>query len=667
MEATRTLRPEPDRERADRRALAWATAAFAAGVLLHLDRVAPWISVVAAALIVWRLAAPRAPRPGVIVRGILALGVIAAVLARFHTLNGLAAGTALLILMASLKLLETRGRRDHLVLVGAGLFLLLAACLDRQSLARTPLYLGVLWLACAALAVIAAPALAGRAALGLAARTLLLAAPLAVALFVFFPRLAGSFWALPRGEEALTGLSDTMSPGSIARLITSYDAAFRVKFSSALPPPAQRYWRGPVLEDFDGATWTRNPAWWRPRPAPTLIGTEYRYRVALEPSHLRYWFALDVPLASPDSRAALTHDYELLADQPVSEPTSFEAESRTGARLATPLAASERRADTRLPPGRNPRTAQLAQQLRARAGSDAAFVDAALEWLRTGGFVYSLEPERLGRDQVDDFLFGTRTGFCGHYASAFVALARAAGVPARVVTGYLGGEWNPVGGYLVVRQADAHAWAEVWLEGRGWTRFDPTAVVEPERLQRGLFDLLPDAASAPARLLRSVQWLTRLMQRWDAANAWWNERVVKFDYSMQLGLLDRLGLHSAGVRELGWAFALALLAWLAAIAWRLGRSLHPPRPDALARAYARLCRKLSRTGLERAPHQGPLAYGAALAAHRPALAGEAQALLARYAQLRYAPAPAAGMHAVEEFRRAVARLRVPRRATLTPT
>jgi protein-glutamine gamma-glutamyltransferase len=656
-------------ERAETRALLWAAAAFAAGVLLHVDRVPPWIVVVAALLIAWRLAAARARvrLPGALALGVLAIGVIAAVLTQFHTLNGLAAGTALLILMAALKLLETRARRDHLVLVGAGLFLLLAACLDRQSLVRAPPYLGTLWLGCAALGVIASPGLSARAAFALAARTLLLAAPLAVLLFVFFPRLAGSFWSLPRGEEALTGLSDTMSPGSISRLISSYDVAFRVTFDGALPPPEQRYWRGPVLEDFDGATWTRSPAWWRPRPAPALTGTEYRYRLALEPSRHRYWFALDTPLASPDSRAALSHDYELLAARPVTEPTSLELRSRTGARLDTPLAPGERREDTRLPPGRNPRTVQLAQQLRAHAGSDAALVDALLGWLRTGGFVYSLEPERLGPDQLDDFLFGTRTGFCGHYASAFVALLRAAGVPARVVTGYLGGEWNPVGGYLAVRQSDAHAWAEVWLDGRGWTRVDPTAVVEPERLRRGLLDLLPDAASAPERLLRGAAWLTGLLQRWDAANAWWNERVVKFDYAAQLDVLDRLGLHSGGLRELGWAFVLALLSWLAVIAWHVSRGARPPRPDAVARAYARLCRKLARTGLARAPHQGPLAYAAALAAHRPAVAGEAQALLAHYAQLRYAAAAATRTREVTNFRQAVARLRVPRRAPLTRT
>jgi hypothetical protein len=309
----------------------------------------------------------------------------------------------------------------------------------------------------------------------------------------------------------------------------------------------------------------------------------------------------------------------------------------------------------------NPRSGARAQPGRPRPGSDAGFVQATLEYLRSGGFEYTLTPEPLGADPVDDLLFNTRAGFCGHYASAFVTLMRAADVPARVVTGYLGGEWNPIGGYFVVRQSDAHAWAEVWLEGRGWTRIDPTAVVAPERLRRGVFDLLPDALATPERLLRGSAWLTRLLQRWDAANAWWSDHVVKFDYSAQLDLLGRFGIRSPDVRDLGWAFTLALLGWLAVIAWHIGRSARPASPDALARAYTRLCHKLERIGPPRAPHQGPLSFAATVTAHRADLRDGVHALLARYAQLRYGPAaPGTRAQDIEEFRRAVARLSLSR-------
>lgn len=646
------------------RPLLWTCAAFAGGVLLHADRVPPWAAAVALLFIVWRLLSAQRGLgfPGVTARALLALALVAIVIVRFHTLNGLAAGTTLLLLMAGLKLLETRAPRDQFVMVGAGLFLLLAACLDRQELARAPLYGLQAWMCCAALAVVAAPATSTSGAARLAGRALLLAVPLALLLFMFFPRLPGAFWAIPRNDLALTGLSDTMTPGSIGQLATSYDPAFRVRFASAVPPPQERYWRGPVLHEFDGQTWRRSAPELRAHIPREYLGPAYRYQVQLEASLQRWWFALDTPASAPDARVVLNNDDQLVGAEPLNEPVRFEAVSYTISRATLPLDSAARREDTALPPRRNPRTRALAQELLTRAGSDAALVQAALDYLRAGGFVYSLEPERLGADAIDDFLFRTRVGFCGHYASAFVALMRAAGVPAHVVTGYLGAEWIPYGSYLLVRQSDAHAWAEVWLSGRGWTRVDPTAVVAPERLQRGIIDLLPQELSARARLLHASPWLTQLLQRWDAANAWWTSHVVKFDYETQLDLLERLGIHAPDARYLGWAFMVALCGWLAIIAWHVGRGVRLARPDALARAYARLCRKLAAIA-PRAPHQGPLDFAAALVERRPEVRGAVLPLLTRYAELRYGPpAPATRAEDIRAFGRAVAQLSLPRTA-----
>lgn len=646
------------------RPLVWACAAFAGGLILQVDRVPAWASVACAGLILWRLTAARRGLwlPGPLARALLALAMAAVVLVRFHTLNGLAAGTTLLLLMAALKLLETRGARDELVLVGAGFFLLLAACLDRQELARTPLYAAQALLCCAALGGIASPTLAALAALRLAGRSLLFAAPLALLLFIFFPRLPGSFWAIPRGNVALTGLSDSMSPDSIARLVADYDPAFRVRFAAGRPATAALYWRGPVLHDFDGHTWRRAPHALRARPPLEFLGEAVRYRVSLEPTRRRFWFALDTPARAPAQEVLLTYDSELLAAEPLLEAVSYEGLSYLGTRARAPLSESERREDTALPDAANPRTRELAQALYARAGSDRAFVAAALDYLRTGGFVYSLEPQPLGADAIDDLLFRTREGFCGHYASAFVALMRAAHVPARVITGYLGGEWNPIGEFLEVRQADAHAWAEVWLPERGWTRLDPTAAVAPERLNRRVLDLMPEAFSASDRLLHGSAWLTGLLQRWDATNAWWSDHVVKFDYTSQLRLLERLGIAAPDARYLGWGFTGALLAWLAFIAWHVGRAPGRAAPDALARAYLRLCAKLARVAPARASHQGPLEYAALVRERRGDLAAAGvTGLLVHYARLRYGPGePQAGE--VAAFARQVARLRLPRAA-----
>ncbi|MBS0365592.1 MAG: DUF3488 domain-containing protein [Proteobacteria bacterium] len=641
-----------------RRAVLWTCAAFAGGVLLHADRLPPWAVAVALALLTWRaLTAGHTRAVPLPVRALLAALLAAVVLLRFRTWNGLTAGSTLLMLMAALKLTELRSARDLLVIVAAATFLLLSACLDRQDLPRVPLYALQAWLCCATLAVISASAMRARTALALAARSLLYALPLALALFLFFPRLQGAFWAIPRGGAALTGLSDSMTPGGIGELIAQYDIAFRVSFPAAVPPPQERYWRGPVLHLFDGRTWRVAPtvAAVAAPAAPDREATPYPQHIVEEPSERRWAFALDTPVRSAGTQ--LTTDSQLLATAPLTAATAFDVLSYTRVRSARPPSPLERRIDMSLPADANPRSRALALALRQHAADDSAFALALLEYFRRGGFQYTLTPGTLGMDSVDDFLFRSREGFCGHYASAFAALLRAAGVPARVVTGYLGGEWNPVGRFFVVRQSDAHAWVEAWLPARGWTRFDPTAAVEPERLRRGVLDLLPQGLSVSERLWRRSPWLLHLLQRWEAANAWWTDRVVRYDYASQLDLLARLGVRSPDVAWLGWAVAAGLALWLGALAWWLGREPRPLRASALPRAYRRLCRKLAARGVARQDTEGPLAYAARLAAQQPVLAaGGGAQLLQRYAQLRYGPPGTRHAQEVGDFARAVARL-----------
>jgi protein-glutamine gamma-glutamyltransferase len=653
----------------------WVCAAIAVAVLLHAIQVPAWITLAALALVGWRVAGllGAVRLPGGIVRIALGLALVAAVLAQFHTLNGLVPGTAMLMLMAAIKLLETRGRRDQFVVIGGALFLLLAACLYEQNLVWVPLYGAEALLCCSALAIVAYtpahdgmfPAPAGlrtREVVTLAGRTLLYSMPLAVLLFLFFPRLAGHFWALTGADDAVTGLGDTLTPGSITRLTASYAIAFRVRFDGPPPPPYERYWRGPVLHEFDGATWTAGRYARGATQELECLSVPYRYRISLEPTFRHWWLALDTVMGSPSRSVLYTDDYQLIAARPVSQALTYGAVSCAHTRSLAPLSATARREDTQLPPGPNPRTRALALQLRGRAGSDAAFVRAALSFLRTGGFSYSLTPPPLGPDPIDDFLFHTRTGFCGHYASAFVDMMRAAGVPARVVTGYLGGQRNPYDGTLIVRQSDAHAWAEVWLDDRGWTRVDPTAAVAPQRLYHGILDLLPGAVSVPERLVHAWPWLNSALERWAAVNGWWNERVVGFDNQSQLDLLRDLGIRSPELGDAARAFALTLLVWLAWISWQLGKATgRAPPPDRLGRAYSRLCRKLARTGLARAPHQGPLAYAQVMGRYRPDLASRVRPLLERYAELRFGPASNSAREPdLRTFERAVSRLSVRR-------
>jgi transglutaminase-like putative cysteine protease len=647
--------------RADR-PLLWVLAVYLGAVALHIDRLPVWCTAAIVLIAVWRaLAAISAlGMPRNIVRVALGTALLVAVLAQFSTISGLAAGTALLAAMGAVKLLETRNRRDHYIVLGVSLFLMLAACLDRQSLLRVPLYVAHTWLACAALCVVAAPTLriAPRLAFKQAGRALAYALPVALLLFVFFPRFQGQIWSLPGAGSAVTGLSNEMSPGAISQLSESDVPAFRVTFLGARPPSTSLYWRGPVLHEFDGYTWRRQPGRISTRPALQYGGDEFRYRVTLEPHQRNWWFALDMPRRPPRSNVFFTFDYQLLAAQPVTQTVTYELTSHVQYRSTEPISFLSRRMGLQLPEGRNPRSLAWARRERAAAGSDQAFVERVLSRFRDEGFVYSLTPPRLDLNSVDDFLFNTRSGFCGHYASAFVTLMRAAGIPARVVTGYHGGEWNPIGEYLIVRQSDAHAWAEIWVPGKGWTRVDPTGVVAPDRLRRAALDGLGLSAAARDVLVADLGWWPRAVLTWDAANTWWKTRVLDFDLRSQLSLMQRLGFDAPGLRELGWMLAGALALWLAIVGLRFSRRPAPPPVDPLARSYRRLCRSIAAAGIARAPDEGPLDFSRRLAHQRPALAAVVAPLLTDYASLRFGANPADA--AIRAFDRAVRRMRLPK-------
>jgi transglutaminase-like putative cysteine protease len=641
-----------------------ATLVFTASVLLIAGHAPLWCSAIALASAAWRLSigfgwlrAPRRRHGMRFLFGVITALLVAAVVASFRTINGLAAGTALLVVMGALKLIESRTRRDDGIVIGVSLFLLLAATLAAQSLWRLPLYLLILLGACAATALIAYPGdgLKARAALRLSGRALAMSVPLAVACFLFFPRVAGQFWALERGAEATTGLSDEMSPGSISRLANEYDPAFRVRFAAAPPAREALYWRGPVLNSFDGYTWRRERSrFYRAAPLE-MLGAPVRYRITLEPTNQPWMFALDTVDASPRRDVYLSHDRQLSAMDRISEVVSYDAVSHLATRSPGELSTLGRRFETMLPQGRNPRAFALAHEIRARTRDDSQYASAVLDWFRDNGLEYTLEPGTTSLDSVDTTLFDAKRGFCGHFASAYAMMMRSVGVPARVVTGYLGGEWNPVGGYLIVRQSDAHAWTEIWLDGRGWTRIDPTAIVAPERLQRGILDLLTDSLPATSAFLRNA-WLNRLNHLWDGANQWWQERVVEFNLRAQFDLLRKLGIDSPDWQHLGWALATALLLWIAWVSLSLRRSVARAKPDRLARAWLRATRRLARVAPPRAAHEGPMDYARRVGALRPELAPHIASLAARYAQLRFGPP--ADTHQIAEFERDVRRLAV---------
>jgi transglutaminase-like putative cysteine protease len=446
-----------------------------------------------------------------------------------------------------------------------------------------------------------------------------------------------------------------MRPGSIGELVRSEAIAFRVHFEGVPPPAAARYWRVRVLWESDGLIWRAgaNPP---ASPGLTPLGEPVSYRVTLEPTGKTWLPALDLPFSAP-AGAGLQGGAVLVRRRAVNERLVYDVRSHLAYRTG-PLSARERNRGLAVPPTSD-RVRALAQSWRNAAKSDEQVVQAALAYFRNQPFYYTLSPPTLGADPVDEFLFETRQGFCEHYAAAFTTLMRAAGVPARVVIGYQGGLHNPAGDYYMVRQADAHAWSEVWLESQGWVRVDPTAAVAPERVEQGIDSVgLADVEGRTAEAAsETARWLARAWQRahftWDAFNLSWFYWVKDYDEDRQARLLERVGLHeSAGVVLVAGVLGVAL-----AYAWLAGRA---PRPrDPLVRTYRRYCRKLARAGLPRSPNEGPLDYARRAGRRWPELRPTIEAITARYVALRYGPADARDEHAALE--RAVRHFAVRRR------
>jgi transglutaminase-like putative cysteine protease len=465
--------------------------------------------------------------------------------------------------------------------------------------------------------------------------------PIALVLFLLFPRVEGPlFGAAAAAGSATTGLSDRMSPGDISDLGMSDEVAFRVDFEGTRVHPSELYWRGPVLWDFDGRTWRTSGHAAMQETDPVRGARTVNYRITLEPHRRRWLFALDAPAAAPVN-ATLGSDLLLRAEQPVRTRLRYAMRSNLEYRVGVEESERALRRALQLPPRFNPRTATLAARMRAQADTQVDLVKAALELFRREQFFYTLSPQALGRDSVDEFLFGTRRGFCEHYASAFVVLMRSAGVPARIVTGYQGGEHNRLGNYLVVRQSHAHAWAEVWLKGQGWVRVDPTAAVAPERVHTGSLALWIEQGRAGLEGAQGLSAWVHLGEILDHMTRAWNDWVLDYSPARQRSLLRDIGLGQAS-----WPLIGAVMAVSLAIAAAIGAAMslrewrrHPQ--DRIHRAYLRFCDKLARIGCVRQGHEGPCDFARRAIEAHPALAEPVERITKAYVRCRYAEGPAA--------------------------
>jgi protein-glutamine gamma-glutamyltransferase len=623
--------------------LFWSIGVLALALLPHIANLPIWIPILALACGSWRVVIElRGWRlPPKWLRIIISITGIVTVATTFRTLNGLDAGTTLLATMASIKLLETRGRRDCTVLIFIGYVLAFAALLYDQSLLRLPLIIIVSWLLTATLLRIhdSSATLTAKSALRRTGIMVLQALPVTALLFIFFPRLPGQFWALPSRETAATGLSDSMTPGDISELTISGAIAFRVQFDGAVPPLSQRYWRGPVLHDFDGRTWRSDRGGFFFNTNLKPKGQAYSYRLTMEPTQRNWLLALDTPTQWPNDQALRLYDGQLIARRPITALTSMDLSSHTQVEFGSSLPNPVRRRDIALPQDSNPRTRELAERLRSQFTSDSELVQSVLQKFRDEQFFYTLQPPTLGDNAVDEFLFDTRRGFCEHFASAFTVLMRAAGIPSRVVTGYQGGEYNELGDYLLIRQSDAHAWSEVWLDKQGWVRVDPTAAVAPQRVERNLSAALGANEPVPGRFVNSVRIFAKARLAWDAVNKFWNDRIVDYNELKQKSLMEWLGIHNPDWRDLGIGFAGTLIVFLAILSIYFARLYRPSSRDPAAKLYDVLCIKLSKRNLPREPHEGPQQYLRRAASTLPAHANQLALIAKLYIALRYQPQP----------------------------
>ncbi len=640
-------------------------AALTLVVLPQLTHMPLWLAAGCMAVLAWRLLRDVKgwSLPGGLLRlAITILGTVA-ILSHYHTLIGRDAGSALLTVMLCLKLLELRILRDAMVALFLGYFLVVTGFLFSQSIFMGLYLFAVVLALTTALIALNHPG-ASTARIRSYARTagglLLQSLPLMVLLFVLFPRIPGPLWSLPdQGSSARTGLSEEMTLGTITDLVESEEVAFRVQFDGAVPDADLLYWRGPVLWHTDGRRWSPlgNRVVDRLKSGQVSYqGVEptVAYTLTMEPHDRKWLFALDLPARVPSlpGGAWMRPDYQLVAENKVTDVQRYRLESYTRYNTG-PLPDALRHLALHLPgDNSNPATRQLARQWHNAGLTPQAIIRHALDYFRDNAFYYSRRPPPLpGRDPVDRFLFDTRRGFCEHYAASFVTLMRAAGLPSRVVTGYQGGEVNPLGNYLIVRQSDAHAWAEVWLTGQGWVRIDPTAVIPAERVETPL-DLVRFSSTAAFGLdPNRTTWLARNWQRlkngWDAVNYGWNQWVLGFNEARQAALLERLGLARFGWAALAGLLVVSLIGAVLLLALYLIRH-KPPAPDPVARLYQHFCRKLARQGIARMPSEGPLTFANRASGLRPDLAGAIGSITRLYIGLRYGGRNPAGYHRLKQ-------------------
>ena len=629
----------------DRRDTLFLMGSIALSALTHIEHLPAWVFASFTVLFIWRLGLVLSGRwlPRQSIRLVAAFAAALAVFAEYKTLVGRDAGVALLVLFLGLKLMEMQAKRDLFIVIFLCMFLLLLSFLYSQSMFSAILVgIALLTLITTLLSMQfgyhEAP-LPKRFLL--AGQLLLKSVPIALILFFLFPRIDQPLWKMPgESSSAKTGLSDSMAPGSISNLNESDEVAFRVQFEGSVPAQKDLYWRGPSFGNFDGKVWRAVKHEIGAPPAPSIqfnpATRVYQYSVTQEPSGTAQIFTLEFPSAVPvieGRSSAVLPDYQLLSATPINERTLYSAQSRLGGKIGLNETQLTLQNWLTLPPGFNGKTLQLAIEWRNAQTDNRKLIAQALEWFNKEQFFYTMTPPLYGKDGVDDFLFSGRKGFCEHYAQAFVVLMRALDIPARVVTGYQGGESNPIDGVISIRQKDAHAWAEVWLEGDGWTRIDPTAVISPERILKSVPNRDGPKSTASQIADQTTGLFNQFRFRLEAISNGWNTWVLKYDQQKQREFLKRFGLDLDN-----WPQVVGLMAGLIAFVLAIVAltTLHPrQKPNPIDAAFNEACSKLEALGIKRHRAETAKAFAARVQKESPDLGHSFYAIVKLYNHMQY--------------------------------
>jgi transglutaminase-like putative cysteine protease len=660
-------------QRLPRNALAWIIISLFTLVAPHAARLPLWVLAVYLLAAGWRIQVYRGrwSFPGRWVKVALTGSACVGIFLSYGSLIGLEPTVALLLTAFALKLTELITRKDAYVLLFLGYFTCVTGFLFSQGLLIVLYSVLNIVLVTTALVALHQPGehQFNRRPLKRASLMLAQAFPLMVVLFFLFPRI-GPLWTVPvKSHSAKTGVSDFLKPGDISSLSQSTEVAFRVSFDGDIPRQSDLYWRGLVMSKLEDGAWQTLPYYDQPaserRPIPVeRVGEPLRYDILMEPTQQRWLYGIRYARSS-DGGVMETRDYRLFTLVQLEDEYRYEVESWPDALLETELSSWRRDTELILPEDGDPLTRELARQLRNGVDSDWDYVNMVLSYFREQPFVYTLQPPLLGENPMDQFLLQTRRGFCEHYAYAFVMMMRAAGVPARIVAGYLGGEVNPVNGTVIVHQFDAHAWAEVWIASQGWVRVDPTSAVSPDRIEFGLEQAMAEEGSflsssplSPLRY-RNIEWINSMRLRYDAITYQWQAWVVGFNGDQQLKLLnDVFGQLTAA------KFVLVVIGTWVLVLLPVGFSLlrrkriHPLAPQ--DKLYLEFCDTVAHMGVARDPGEAPGDYARRASQKLPLLAESVQDISKQYDQLAYAGVATFSSGDFDLFKKAVKRFKLQR-------